>query len=343
MAAVGANLPRAIEEMSLDVAAVERRHRRRDWDQFGSANIYATRARTMKAMLLERAGTHCNDKARLPRILGPALEVASAFGAHLTGLSVTPPPILIPAGMPGQPSTIVVDDHCKAYRRNNPEMRAAFEAACSARNVACAWKEVDAGTHSVADVVVGQAHSADLVIAAQTAHDWTGPRRLDVADHLVLDSGRPVLIIPSETNIHTLPRNIFVAWNGRREAARAVFDALPLLQHADAVRIVCVNPQTEDGTMQSIPGSDICIALIRHGVKCEETQVVRPFKNVGRTLLQQAVKHRADLLVMGCYGHSRAREFVFGGASEYVLRQNAIAGADGALMAVRRKGCRDRA
>jgi nucleotide-binding universal stress UspA family protein len=203
-------------------------------------------------------------------------------------------------------------------------MKSTFEAACSARNVTAVWRELDAGTHSVADVVVGQAHSADLVIAAQTGQHWPGARRLDIADRLVMESGRPVLIVPNGTDAHMLPRNILVAWNGRREAARAVFDALPLLQRADAVRVVWVNAQAEDGTMQSAPASDICIALARHGVNCEATQVARPFTNVGRALLHQAVDHRADLLVMGCYGHSRAREFIFGGASEYVLQQMSL-------------------
>jgi nucleotide-binding universal stress UspA family protein len=117
---------------------------------------------------------------------------------------------------------------------------------------------------------------------------------------------------------------VLVAWNARREAARAVFDALPLLQRAKEVKVVWVNPQSEGELARDVPAADICTALARHGVKCEATQAVQPHSNVGRTLLMQAKDYGADLLVMGCYGHSRLREFVLGGASEYVLRHMTV-------------------
>jgi nucleotide-binding universal stress UspA family protein len=106
--------------------------------------------------------------------------------------------------------------------------------------------------------------------------------------------------------------------------ARAVFDALPLLQRAKEVRVIWVNPQSEGELVQDIPAADICTALARHGVKCEATQAVQPRTNVGQTLLAQAKDCAADLLVMGCYGHSRLREFVLGGASEHILRHMSI-------------------
>lgn len=267
---------------------------------------------------------HCNDKSRIARILTPATQVAEGFQAHLIGLSVTPPVVIIPTGMPGAPDTMVIDEHCKAYRRDNPEMKAAFETAGRARNVASEWREADAGSTSVAEVVLQHARAADLVVAAQTDAKWPGSQRLDIADRLVLESGRPVLIVPNEGSQQDVGERILVAWNARREAARAVFDALPLLQRAKEVRVIWVNPQSEGELAQDIPAADICTALARHGVKCEATQAVQPRTNVGETLLAQASDCAADLRVMGCYGHSRLREFVLGGASEHVLRQMSI-------------------
>ena len=98
-----------------------------------------------------------------------------------------------------------------------------------------------------------------------------------------------------------------------------MFDALPLLQQADEVKVVWVNPQDEGAASADVPAGDICAALARHGVKCEATEVARPQAGVGRTLLMRAAEHGSDLLVMGCYGHSRLREFVLGGASRHVL------------------------
>jgi nucleotide-binding universal stress UspA family protein len=267
---------------------------------------------------------HCNDKGRLARILAPATQVAAKFEAHLIGLSVTPPVVTIPTGMPGAPDTMVIDEHCKAYRKDNPEMKAAFETAARARNVASEWCEIDAGTTSVAEVVLQHARAADLVVTTQSDTKWPGSQRLDIANRLVLGSGRPVLIIPNERPQRDVGESVLVAWNARREAARAVFDALPLLQRAKEVRVIRVNPQSESEFAQNIPAADICTALARHGVKCEATQAVQPRTNVGQTLLTQAEDCAADLLVMGCYGHSRLREFVLGGASQHVLRHMTI-------------------
>ena len=92
---------------------------------------------------------------------------------------------------------------------------------------------------------------------------------------------------------------VLVAWNARREAARAVFDALPILQRAKEVKVVWVNPQSEHDVAQDIPAADICAALARHGVKCQATEQIKPHASVGETLLACAKDMRADLLVMG--------------------------------------------
>ncbi len=267
---------------------------------------------------------HCNDKARLGRVLSPAVEVANAFQAHLIGLSITPPVAIIPAGMPGAPDTVVVDEHCRAYRQANPEMKSVFESMSRGQGLRTEWRELDAGTRNVADVALEQAYAADLVVAAQADRKWAGSGLLDVADRLVIGSGRPVLIVPNEGAQRGLGKKVLVAWNGSREASRAVFDAMPLLQRAGEVRCVWINPQSEEAQPLDTPAADICVALARQGVKCEAAEAVRPRTNVGFTLLTTALDWGADLLVMGCYGHSRLREFVLGGASDYVLKHMTI-------------------
>ncbi|HWE16788.1 MAG TPA: universal stress protein [Hyphomicrobiaceae bacterium] len=266
-------------------------------------------------MAYKTALVHCNDKDRVSQVAEPAARVAAQFGAHLVGLSVTPPVYVAPTGMPGTPDTLVIDEHCKAYRKHNPEMRAAFEVAARGHNLAAEWREIDAGNRSVTEAALEHASTVDLIVAGQKA----GLGQLDIADHLALGSGRPVLIVPKEAPVRDVGRRIVVGWNARREAARAAFDALPLLKRADWVKVVWVNPQFESGLAWDVPAADVSTALARHGVKCEATEPVRPRAHVGKTLLACAQDHGADLLVMGCYGHSRLREFVFGGASAHVL------------------------
>jgi nucleotide-binding universal stress UspA family protein len=257
----------------------------------------------------------CNDKDRVSQVAEPAARVAAQFGAHLVGLSVTPPVHVAPTGMPGTPDTLVIDEHCKAYRKHNPEMRAAFEAAARGHNLTAEWREVDAGSRSVTEAALEHASAVDLIVAGQKA----GLGQLDIADRLVLGSGRPVLIVPRQAAVRNVGARILVGWNGHREAARAAFDALPLLKRAEWVKAICVNPQLEGGPARHAPPAEVCAALARHGVKCQATEAVGLRTHDGKTLLACAQDNGADLLVMGCYGHSRFREFVFGGASAHVL------------------------
>jgi nucleotide-binding universal stress UspA family protein len=274
-------------------------------------------------MLYKTIVLHCNDKRRIARLLVPAVRLAETFQAHLIGLSIVPPVAVISAGAPeGMP--IIVDDHCKLYREENPAMRSAFENATRGRAFVSEWRDDEADAFGVGDRVLQYARAADLVIASQSDPDWPGTDMLDFADRLAIESGRPVLIVPRTELPEEIGERVLVAWNARREAARAVFDALPILQRAKEVKVVWVNPQSEHETAQDIPAADICATLARHGVACEATEQIQPRANVGETLLTCARDYAADLMVMGCYGHTRLREFVFGGASRHVLRKMSI-------------------
>jgi nucleotide-binding universal stress UspA family protein len=262
---------------------------------------------------------HCNDRHRIKTLLAPAATLAETFQAHLIGLSVVPPVAIVSAGTPLGPP-VIVDAHCQLYRdEDNPAMKAAFEEAARDRGLVAEWREDDAGAFGVADCVLPQAFAVDLVVASQSDPEWPSTERLDIADRLAVESGRPVLIVPNAGVHRRIGERVLVAWNARREAARAAFDALPILRRAREVKVVWVNPQSERERTQDIPAGDICTALARHSVKCEATEQIAPRTGVGETLLGYAKAWNADLLVMGCYGHTRLREFVLGGASRHVL------------------------
>ena len=266
---------------------------------------------------------HCNDKRRIEPLLAATVPLAEKFEAHLLGLSIVPPLAIIASGAPIGPP-VVIDTHCELYRAENPAMKSAFEAATQSRALAAEWREDDADVFGVAERVLQYARAVDLVIASQTDPQWPSSERLDVADRLAIESGRPVLIIPN-TGVHDrIGENVLIAWNARREAVRAVFDALPILQGAKKVKVIWVNPQSERARAVDIPAADICVALARHGVTCEATEQIAPRASVGETLLACAKDFAADFLVMGCYGHARLHEFVFGGASRHVLAHMSV-------------------
>jgi nucleotide-binding universal stress UspA family protein len=137
---------------------------------------------------------------------------------------------------------------------------------------------------------------------------------LEIVEQIVTAAGVPVLALPPDP-----PRDIgpvvLVAWKNSREAARAAHDALPLLRAAERV-VLCAVGEGE-GTAAGL--EDAAAMLDRHGVPVRPERVGGTDAGAGEVLLAQAAAHRADLLVMGAYGHSRLRELVLGGATRHVL------------------------
>jgi nucleotide-binding universal stress UspA family protein len=97
-----------------------------------------------------------------------------------------------------------------------------------------------------------------------------------------------------------------------------VHDALPLIAKDAKVTVVAVNPH-ETGEHGPIPCADLCLHLARHGLKAEAVSLTAPDSDAGDVMLARAFDEGCDLLVMGAYGHSRMREFVFGGVTSHVL------------------------
>jgi nucleotide-binding universal stress UspA family protein len=262
---------------------------------------------------------HLADERRLSGLLAPAVGLARRFEAHLKGLAVLPPPIIEPSLTPGGAGTVVIESCRKAFAEEAARMQALFETAARDAGLRSEWVLDDAQPWPAGRKVAEHARVADLVVTAQADPEWAVATMTDGPEALVLSCGRPVLIIPSRGDHVDAGRRVVVAWNGRREAARAAFDALPLLQKAESVRVLWIRPD-DSGEAGDVPASDLATALARHGVRCEAAETARLETGVGETLLASLRDARADLLVMGCYGHSRFRELILGGATRHVLR-----------------------
>jgi len=267
---------------------------------------------------------HINSARRLPGLIEAAASVATQHRAHLIGLSVTPPVIMPQTSDFAIAVPAMIEAHRDAYRAEEVAMRHVFDKATqdasASGSFTAEWRNLDAySLASAVQLIIPTGRASDLIVVSQDDKDWDGTIMLDFADTLATDSGRPVLIIPNAPAKPFATKRILVAWNGRREATRAVFDALPLLQKAEEVRVLWVDPRDDNQTAGDLPAADLCAALARHGVKCEEAAAMSPKSSAGETLLFEATKYGYDMLVMGCYGHSRIREFILGGTSRYVL------------------------
>lgn len=264
---------------------------------------------------------HLNDERRVAGVMDATMHVAAHGDAHVIGLFVMPPlptygALSIGAG--------IIKSGLASFQKEAERVHAAFEAACKGRSFVAEWRLVDKAVAPVADIVMEHGRSCDLIMASQRDRSWDFASVMDEPERLVFESGRPVLIVPHSGRFAAFGKRATIAWNGRRESARAVFDALPLLEAADSVRIIWVNPQKEQHLAGDVPAAEIAATLARHGVKCEAATAQAPDISVANILLSGLTDDGSDLLVMGAYGHSRMREFVFGGATRDILEQMTV-------------------
>ena len=138
---------------------------------------------------------------------------------------------------------------------------------------------------------------------------------------LLVDSGRPVLVVPPDKTTFSAGR-IVLAWDGSAKAARAANDALPFLRAAAEVEVVAVVGEKE--LLDSVDGADIAPHLARHGAKVTVNCAAAQDGDVAETLRQTAPRSRADMIVMGGYVHSRLREMVFGGVTQSLLKSSPV-------------------
>jgi nucleotide-binding universal stress UspA family protein len=240
-----------------------------------------------------------------------ACALANSFDAHLVGLAVMLP-LLIPGTAPTEVMIDLLSEQWETERSALAALSETFPE--QARQLGAAHVEARFVVGSPEQTVALHCRYADLAIIGQMLSKEGG-----IAQSLVLNAGRPVLIFPRDWEPRRVGERVLVAWNASREATRALTDALPLLSRADQVDVVTVNAEPRPQGHGEVPGADVALYLARHGVRANVTPTVGKDIDVGEWLLSRAADLGSDLIVMGAYGHSRLRELVLGGATRTVL------------------------
>jgi nucleotide-binding universal stress UspA family protein len=264
---------------------------------------------------------HLDTSQRAHPRLEIALRLAKQFGAHLTGVFAVFSP---------DPRSLYVMGGTAEYYATHEEIRAErraalerlFHAELRRADVAGEWVTTD---EPASLAVPREGRCADLVVAGQDNPEDPESYIGDFfPENLILSCGRPVLLVPHASNARSTGGQVLVAWDGSREATRAVHDALPFMRSANSTTILSVNAAHE-GERARIPGADIATAIARHGIAVKVENIeTGPGAPVGEVLLSQVADSGADLLVMGAYGHARWRELVMGGATRTILRSMTV-------------------
>lgn len=257
---------------------------------------------------------HLDGSPSSKRRLLAAAQAAEAFDAQVTALYAVMPwlalyPAALGTGTVGPiPSEIDLERRLRA--------KAVFDEVAAGRP-RLHWEEyvaLDAPRE-----FARRALCTDLLVLGQHGENDATQDVVpqDFVASVVADSGCPALVVPYACDIQTIGRSVLVAWKPTREAARAVTAALPWLRRAAQVHVM-VGETSVAGNPP--PGTDLDRWLRAHGVAATLHQLGNPSNDVADPLLSRACDLGADLLVMGCYGHSRAREWLLGGTTRTLLK-----------------------
>jgi nucleotide-binding universal stress UspA family protein len=272
-------------------------------------------------MAIQDLLVHVDDTKGCESRLHAAVQMARTHQAHLTGLYVIPPVenFLMYAVEPLSES--YRERMQKPLLERRDAARAMFDAATDDEEIAAEWRDTEGG---MARSLNTSARYADLIIVGQNNPDDPADKTEGVVSRLVLGSGRPCLVIPYIGAQETLGKHVLVAWNAGREAVRAVNDALPILQAAESVSVLAVDPPSGKRGEGPIPSADICHHLARHGVHAEAASSVVKDIEIGSFLLSHAADRGVDMIVMGAYGHSRLSEMMLGGVTRSMLQHMTV-------------------
>ncbi|MBB4287847.1 universal stress protein [Roseospira goensis] len=273
-------------------------------------------------MALKDILVHVDSSHHCRARLEAATALAVRHDARLTGLFVRTMPH-VPQFVMSQLGPEVTQAQRRFSQDAADAARRLFEEVVDG---AAITSEFRAPEGELLDALVLHARYSDLVVVGQyDRHDDNMADEREAADHVIMDSGRPVLVIPYAGHFPVIGDRVMVAWNASREATRAVSDALPILQTAKEVDVVAVNPRRNGVNGHGdIPSADIAGHLARHGVNAVAEHVVAHDVDVGNMLLSRASDTGADLIVMGAYGRSRLRELVLGGATWHMLNHMTV-------------------
>lgn len=264
----------------------------------------------MKSILV-----HVQDDPGMEARLQAALSIARATTGHVSCLHVTPISLYIASD--GITGAYMMPNFAETLNEIEVKMRTRIEEHLKNEDVSWDYQHVDGDP---AQEIVSRSSLADLVVLGRYHHRETSLTPITLIGDVLQSARAPILVQPQDLKSFDAFGPAVVAWNGSFEAANALRAALPLLQMASTVHIVTVE-ESQDHMLPSLAASTY---LSRHGVTSELH--ARP---ASKMPVEDAIRETAEVMgagyiVMGGYGHSRAREFLFGGVTRTLLKECSI-------------------
>ena len=243
-----------------------------------------------------------------------AMSLAHRFGAFLTGVFVLPT-LVMPMPPNNSAAAVAISKYLSDLEEGAIATGKEFVSRLRNDGLDGAWHLTRGGA---AFSIARYARPVDLVVVGQDDPGFSGV--LSTPADVVLTCGLPVLVVPYAGRFDRVGENAVIAWNGSRECARAVHDAIPLLEPQKKVKVICINPAPDDETTRGHLVSHLMRQGFDAGAETHSTKELSP----GALLLSRVADIGSDLVVMGAYGHSRLRETVLGGTTRKMLRRMTV-------------------
>lgn len=248
-----------------------------------------------------------------------ACQIAERFEAGIVGVAAAQfsPPLYFTTGEQAQD---LIDQGQAALKKRMSELEAQFLGAARGRAKSVEWRSA---IDFPARYLLQQARCADIIVSGGPSDAFSDPFVLASPKDLVMQAGRPLLVVPDATTWLDL-RSMLVAWKDTTEARRAIADSLPLLRKAGDVTVAEIVEADDSRPAALSRVRDVVAWLSRHGVVARE---LVPERNGGRDAVAQLDRIAADVgagvVVAGAYGHSRVRELILGGVTQHLITQTA--------------------
>lgn len=244
-----------------------------------------------------------------------AISAADTLKAHLLGVAFAYEAAILGSPFDG-PGASIVDTWQDENKRAAQQAKVRFDEAARRAGISGESRVIVSGIVASGSSFGEIARSYDLSIVAQ-ATPGNGLAETEIIHAALFQSGRPVLVVPYIQKSAFKIDHVIVCWDGSSNAARAVADALPLLEKAEKIDVVTFEKQER---RNELVGVEIAEHLARYGLHVELKSIVSLDVDVPNAILSYAADSSADLIVMGGYGHSRIREFILGGTTDSMLR-----------------------
>jgi nucleotide-binding universal stress UspA family protein len=255
------------------------------------------------------------------RVLDCALPLAQAWGAHIVCIHAEAIPVAYSAAV-GFPDVGLIETASEAADFRTKDIEAICAERLAATGQTHEWHSLRSFSGDSAYTGASIARTADLVVVAQRDPSWASEDAPSI-EGVLYEAGRPVLVVPHAGALSNTFGRILISWNGSREAARAAFDALPLIAEAETTEIFMVDPQNADEFVTA-SASALAASLSRHGAEVTVVTEESKGRHVDEVIRDRAIAIGADLLVLGAYSHSWLRELLFGGVTQHILKSTPV-------------------